>query len=140
VRPQPDAVPELRPTVELRLPADRSLLFFARMVAEGVAGTAGFSLDDMADLRMAVEEAVVALAVRADDDAVLDCAFRTADRITVTVVTSSSAMLPPGPDEVGWHILRTLTDSVAAWSEPGPGPDGWRLCLEFTKEPRTGGP
>ncbi|WP_020659564.1 hypothetical protein [Amycolatopsis benzoatilytica] len=140
VRPNPDAVPASEPPVELRLPADRNLLFLARLVAEGIAGTAEFSLDDIADLRMAVEEAVVALAVRADDGAVLDCAFRTAGRITITVATSSSAMQPPGPDEVGWHVLRALTDSVAAWAEPGNGRHGWRLYLEFTKEPRTGGP
>ncbi|PFG57289.1 serine/threonine-protein kinase RsbW [Amycolatopsis sulphurea] len=138
--PATKVVPAFVPMVELRLPADRDLLFLARMVAEGLAGTGEFSLDEIADLRLAVEEAVSVIALRADDGAEVECVFRHDSRITVTMATSSSAMLPPGPDEVGWHILRALTDSVATWTEPGPDPHGWRLCLEFTKEPRTGGP
>ncbi|MFE3173957.1 hypothetical protein ACFXPA_42810 [Amycolatopsis sp. NPDC059090] len=123
------------PVVELRLPANGELLFLARLVAEDLASSAEFRLDEVADLRLAVDEAVAAQARRADDGAVLECAFRCASRITVTVTTTSSSEFPPGPDEVGWLILRALTDSLAAWTEPAPGADGWRLCVEFTKEP-----
>ncbi|RJQ83851.1 hypothetical protein D5S19_18770 [Amycolatopsis panacis] len=128
------------PEVELRMPADRRLLFLARLVAESIAATTEFGLDDIDDLRLAVDEGVSALAVRADDGAILDCTFRCRDRLTVSLWTSSSAMPPPGPDEVGWHVLRALTDSLAAWTEPAQDARTWRICLEFTKEPRTGGP
>lgn len=132
------------PVVELRLPANGNLLFLARLVAEDLAVSAECTLDEAADLRLAVEEAVAALSVRADDGAVLHCSFRCGSTITVTVSTTSSVAFPPGPDEIGWHILRALTDSLAAWTEPAPGEDGWRLCVEFAKEPlhqepRTGG-
>ncbi|WP_116205191.1 hypothetical protein [Amycolatopsis circi] len=123
------------PVVELRLPAKGESLFLARLVAEDIAVSAEFGVDEVADLRLAVDEAVTAQALRADDGAVLECAFRCAGRVTVTVSTTSSSEFPPGPDEVGWHILRALTDSLDAWTAPAPGTDGWRLCVEFAKEP-----
>lgn len=126
------------PVVELRLPANGELLFLARLVAEDIAASAEFAVDEVADLRLAVDEAVAAQARRADDGAVLECAFRCAYRMTVTVATTSSWAFPPGPDEVGWHILRALTDSLDAWTEPAPGTDGWRLCVEFAVEPFPG--
>ncbi len=121
--------------VELRLSADTELLFLARLVAEDLAVSAGFGIAEAADFRLAVDEAAAAQARRADDGAMLECAFRCADGMTVTVTTTSSWAFPPGPDEVGWHILRALTDSLDAWTEPAPGSDGWRLCVQFAKEP-----
>lgn len=126
------------PLVELRLPANGELLFLARLVAEDVAVSAEFTLDEAADLRLAVDEAVAAQARRADDGAMLECSFRRVDGVTVTVATTSSWAFPPGPDEVGWHVLRALTDSLDAWTEPAPGTDGWRLCVEFAKDPFPG--
>ncbi|MFC5114395.1 hypothetical protein ACFPN7_10635 [Amycolatopsis halotolerans] len=130
-----DMLTAAAPVVELRLPANGELLFLARLVAEDVASSAGFRLDEVADLRLAVDEAVAAQARRADEGAFLECAFRCAGRMTVTVTTTTTSAFPPGPDEVGWHILRALTDSLDAWTEPAPGADGWRLCVEFAKEP-----
>ncbi|MBB2498603.1 hypothetical protein [Amycolatopsis echigonensis] len=130
-----DVLTAAAPLVELRLPANGQLLFLARLVAEDVAGSAEFTLDEVADLRLAVEEAVAAQARRADEGAVLECSFRCSGRMTVTVATTSSWAFPPGPDEVGWHILRAVTDSLDAWTEPAPGADGWRLCVEFAMEP-----
>ncbi|ATY11896.1 anti-sigma factor [Amycolatopsis sp. AA4] len=123
------------PVVELRVPANGELLFLARLVAEDIAVSAEFTLAEAADLRLAVDEAVAAQPSRADDGAVLECSFRRARGVTVTVSTTSSWAFPPGPDEVGWHILRALTDSLDAWTEPAPGADGWRLCVEFAKDP-----
>ncbi|MGW7539114.1 anti-sigma factor [Amycolatopsis sp. NPDC054798] len=123
------------PVVELRFPANGGLLFLASLVAEDVAASAEFTFDEVADFRLAVDEAVAAQARRADDGAVLECAFRCGGRLTVTVATTSSWAFPPGPDDVGWHVLRALTDSLDAWTEPAPGAGGWRLCLEFSREP-----
>ncbi|WP_409180944.1 hypothetical protein F9C11_31255 [Amycolatopsis sp. VS8301801F10] len=123
------------PVVELRLAAHGELLSLAKLVAQDLAVSAAFGADEVEDLRLAVDEAVAAQARRADDGAVVECAFRCAGRMTVTVATTSSWAFPPGPDEVGWHILRALTDSLDAWTEPAPGADGWRLCVEFAKDP-----
>jgi serine/threonine-protein kinase RsbW len=48
-------------TIELTIPADARLLRLVRLVASGLASTAGFDVDELDDLRIAVDEAVSAL-------------------------------------------------------------------------------
>ena len=48
-------------TIELTIPADPRLLRLVRLVASGLASTAGFDVDELDDLRIAVDEAVTAL-------------------------------------------------------------------------------
>ena len=47
--------------IELALPADTRLLRLVRLVASGLASTAGFDVDELDDLRIAVDEAVASL-------------------------------------------------------------------------------
>lgn len=47
--------------IELSLPADTRLLRLVRLVASGLASTAGFDVDELDDLRIAVDEAVASL-------------------------------------------------------------------------------
>jgi serine/threonine-protein kinase RsbW len=47
--------------IELTIPADPRLLRLVRLVASGLASTAGFDVDELDDLRIAVDEAVSAL-------------------------------------------------------------------------------
>ena len=44
--------------IELVLPADTRLVRVARLVASGVATAAGFDVDEVEDLRIAVDEVV----------------------------------------------------------------------------------
>jgi len=48
-------------TIELTIPPDPRLLRLVRLVASGLASTAGFTVDELDDLRIAVDEAVSAL-------------------------------------------------------------------------------
>lgn len=48
-------------TIELTIPPDPRLLRMVRLVAAGLATTAGFDVDELEDLRIAVDEAVTAL-------------------------------------------------------------------------------
>lgn len=48
-------------TIELTIPPDPRLLRLVRLVASGLASTAGFDVDELDDLRIAVDEAVSAL-------------------------------------------------------------------------------
>jgi serine/threonine-protein kinase RsbW len=48
-------------TIELKIPADARLLRLVRMLASGLATGAGFDVDELDDLRIAVDEAVSAL-------------------------------------------------------------------------------
>jgi len=47
--------------IELVLPADTRLVRVARLVASGVATTAGFDIEELEDLRIAVDELCAAL-------------------------------------------------------------------------------
>ena len=48
-------------TIELTIPADARLLRLVRLLASGLATGAGFDVDELDDLRIAVDEAVSAL-------------------------------------------------------------------------------
>lgn len=48
-------------TIELTIPPDPRLLRMVRLVAAGLATTAGFDVEELDDLRIAVDEAVTAL-------------------------------------------------------------------------------
>lgn len=43
--------------IELCIPAERAMLLIARMTTSGVVSRAGFTLDEMDDMKMAVDEA-----------------------------------------------------------------------------------
>ena len=71
-------------TVELSIPVKADLVVLARLTAATVAGRAGFGVEDIEDLRLAVEELCLSL-VRSDDDGRLHLTFEhAADTITVT--------------------------------------------------------
>jgi Histidine kinase-like ATPase domain len=70
-------------TVDLTIPVKADLVVLARLTAATVAARAGFGVEDIEDLRLAVEELCLSL-VRAEDDGRLNFAFEyAADTITV---------------------------------------------------------
>jgi len=73
------AIPEVgapvRDTVTLRLPADGAYLAVLRTAAAGLASRLNFTLDDIEDLRIAVDEACAMLLPKATDAAMLECSF-----------------------------------------------------------------
>lgn len=81
--------------VDLSFPVKADLVVLARLTAATVAARAGFGVEEIEDLRLAVEELCLSL-VRADDDGRLHLAFE--------------------------HAGHTLT--VTCWFEPRPGWDG----------------
>lgn len=48
---------ENRKVIELSVPAERNMLLVVRMTTSGVVSRAGFTLDEMDDMKMAVDEA-----------------------------------------------------------------------------------
>ncbi len=69
--------------VDLAIPVKADLVVLARLTAATVAARAGFGVEDIEDLRLAVEELCLSL-VRTDDDGRLNFAFEyVPDAITV---------------------------------------------------------
>nr|WP_296772269.1 ATP-binding protein [Rhodococcus sp. (in: high G+C Gram-positive bacteria)] len=100
--------------VELRVVADAEQLPVVRAVAETLAVLGDFTLDDIADIKLVVDEVCSELISGAVAGAELTCSFvvsGTAMRITTTSVVQEGRV--PTSDSFGWHVLQTLTDSIA---------------------------
>ncbi|WFE62133.1 ATP-binding protein [Micromonospora sp. WMMD714] len=107
--------------VHLTVPADGGYLGVLRTATAGLAARLQFALDEIEDLRIAVDEACAMLLAIATRDAELECRFSvTEDALTVevTVPTVRGAALP-GESSFAWKVLTALTTSAAAESADG---------------------
>ncbi|WP_054814484.1 anti-sigma factor [Nocardia arizonensis] len=103
-------------TIEVRVPAQLEQLAMLRALVETVAFMADFAVDEVTDIRLALDEVATGLILEAAPGSTLDCAFTYSDSAAmhVRVHAVSSTATPPSQDSFGWHIVRTLTRSVAA--------------------------
>jgi serine/threonine-protein kinase RsbW len=113
------AKPVDTPRVELRIPADGAYLSVLRTATAGVAARLDFTVDDIDDLRMAVDEACGLLLAQAVPNSELTCEFQlepTQLRISVTAVSAS----PHLPDREGfaWAVLSAVAGAVEASAGP----------------------
>ncbi|MDO3702324.1 anti-sigma regulatory factor [Micromonospora sp. C28SCA-DRY-2] len=102
--------------VHLTVPADGGYLGVLRTATAGLAARLQFALDEIEDLRIAVDEACAMLLAIATRDAELDCRFAvTEDALTVevTVPTVRGAGLP-AESSFAWKVLTALTTSASA--------------------------
>jgi serine/threonine-protein kinase RsbW len=102
--------------VMLTVPADGGYLGVLRTATAGLAARLHFALDEIEDLRIAVDEACAMLLAIATRGAELDCRFAvTEDALTVevTVTTVRGAKLP-AESSFAWKVLTALTTSAAA--------------------------
>ncbi|WP_255450258.1 ATP-binding protein [Skermania sp. ID1734] len=123
-------------TVELRVSASPNQLSVVRAVAATIAGQCDFDLDEIADVRLAIDEACSHLIVRAHSEAVLQCTFEMApNALQVTAMTITSGADSSSRRSFGWHVLNTLADSVTMTQDAIPDrPDSYRTSIEFVKE------
>jgi serine/threonine-protein kinase RsbW len=102
--------------VLLSVPADGGYLGVLRTATAGLAARLHFALDDIEDLRIAVDEACAMLLVVATRDAQLECRFTVTDdalTVAVTVPTASGARLP-AESSFAWKVLTALTTTATA--------------------------
>ncbi len=115
--------------VELRVPAQTAFVTVLRTATAGLAARLDFTLDDIEDLRIAVDEAcaMVLLQARAGSD--LTCCFDLG-RHSLTVAVSAECDDPrePARDGFAWTVLAALTTSVSAVV------DGERLMVSLTRD------
>ncbi|HEX3948144.1 MAG TPA: ATP-binding protein [Acidimicrobiales bacterium] len=99
--------------VELSIPLRADLVVLARLTAATVASRAGFGVEEIEDLRLAVEELCLSL-VGADDNGRLRFAYqRSEDAVTITCTFEpEEAGKGPGKpgDELSLRILDALVD------------------------------
>jgi serine/threonine-protein kinase RsbW len=115
--------------VVLTLPASSAYLAVLRTATAGLAARLQFTLDEIEDLRIAVDEACAMLLAGGESvDTELNCRFLlAADQITVTVSVPSDNPALPSRDTFAWQVLAALAGSVEAAHFND------RLVIELTK-------
>jgi serine/threonine-protein kinase RsbW len=102
-----------RPAVEIAVPASGEYLPVLRSAAATLAAGIDFILDDIEDLRIAVDEACSILLARAIPGTSLRCRFFVeADAITVESRAHVLDPQPPPRSGFAWTVLTSLTTSV----------------------------
>jgi len=102
-----------RPDVEITVPALGQYVAVLRTAAAGVAAGADLTLDDIDDLRMAVDEACSVLLDQSIPGGELRCGFTLAPH-EVRVEASVHSLHPVLPSRTGfaWMVLTSLSTSV----------------------------
>lgn len=121
--------------VHVRVAADLAQLPVLRAIAETIALLADFTLDEVADIRLAVDEVASVLILGSPGHGDLCCDF-TVDPtgMAVRVWTTWAAAGLPDEHSFGWHVLRTLTDSITATQHPYDATAaGYPTTVEFSR-------
>jgi serine/threonine-protein kinase RsbW len=110
----------MRDEVTIRMPADGAYLSVLRTATAGLAARLDFTLDDIEDLRIAVDEACAMLLSQAIPGSSLECSFALGtDEMTISVSVPSLNPRPPSGDTFAWTVLSALAGNVAAQAGPG---------------------
>jgi len=125
-RPDGDAV-------EVRIPADVVYVSTLRLTAASLAARCDLTIDDIEDLRLAVDEACALLLPHASPDADLDARFvLAAGRLGVETSVATADAAEPDRSGFAWTVLGALANDVAVNSTDG------RMTIGFSKRRMAG--
>jgi serine/threonine-protein kinase RsbW len=106
--------------VTVRMPADGAYLSVLRTATAGLAARLDFTLDDIEDMRIAVDEACAMLLSQAIPGSSLECSFALGtDDMTITVSVPCLNPRPPSGETFAWTVLTALAGTVEAQVGPG---------------------
>ncbi len=120
--------------VEVRVPADGAYVATLRLTTASLAARCDLTIDDIEDLRLAVDEACALLLPHALPDSVMDARFELVPgRLAVTASVSAPDASTATPDRGGfaWSVLSALASDVHIESQNG------RLSITVTKRRET---
>jgi serine/threonine-protein kinase RsbW len=121
-------------TVEVRVPASVAFVSTLRLTAASLAARCDLTVDDIEDLRLAVDEACALLLPHAVAAATLDATFRLADgELAVDTSVRSRDAAQPNREGFAWTVLGALASSVDV------AQDGDRLTISVTKHREAAG-
>ena len=99
--------------VTVCMPAEGAYLSVLRTATAGLAARLDFTLDEIEDLRIAVDEACAMLLSQAIPGTNLDCAFDLdAEAMTITVSVTAAEPRIPARDTFAWTVLSALAGTV----------------------------
>jgi serine/threonine-protein kinase RsbW len=123
---------EAQDKVTVRLPAEGAYLSVLRTATAGLAARLDFTLDEIEDLRIAVDEACAMLLSQAVPGASLECSFTLGpDLMTIAVSVPCLDPQQPANDTFAWTVLTALAGSVDAHVGPD---DLLTIVLRKTRE------
>ena len=114
--------------VEVRIPADVVYVSTLRLTAASLAARCDLTIDDIEDLRLAVDEACALLLPHAAAESLLEARFVLATgRLEVETSVSTDDDAEPDRGGFAWTVLGALASSVEVRKDSG------RLCIVVTK-------
>ena len=114
--------------VEIRLPASSAYLSVLRTATAGLAARLDFTLDEIEDLRIAVDEACAILLPRDGASRELTCRFELGEgALGVTVSAPAHEGILPERDTFAWTVLSALAGEVDS------GRDGDSVYIRLLK-------
>jgi serine/threonine-protein kinase RsbW len=104
---------ETKDHVQVCMPAEGAYLSVLRTATAGLAARLDFTLDEIEDLRIAVDEACAMLLPQAIPGTNLECAFDLgAEEMTITVSVVATEPRRPARDTFAWTVLSALAGTV----------------------------
>jgi serine/threonine-protein kinase RsbW len=116
--------------VEVRVPARVVYVSTLRRTAASLAASCDLTIDDIEDLRLAVDEACALLLPHADAASQLESQFRLGRgsiAVTTAVQTGDGSSAQPDRNGFAWTVLAALSSSVDVSAADG------RLAITVTK-------
>jgi serine/threonine-protein kinase RsbW len=102
-------------TVTLTFAARTHNAALARTVAAAMAARADMPIDQLEDVRLAVDEAVSQAILDAPDGSDVECRFtHDGAELDITVSAPSASGSTPGTNTFSWMVLSALVDEVEA--------------------------
>jgi serine/threonine-protein kinase RsbW len=109
----PASLSDVRDVVTVRLPADSAYLSVLRTATAGLAARLDFNLDEIEDLRIAIDEACAMLLAQAVPGTDLTCEFElTGDAMSIGVSVLTVDGRQPSRDTFAWTVLSSLAGDV----------------------------
>lgn len=106
--------------VELRVPASSAYVAVLRSVTAGLAARCDLTLDEIEDLRIAVDEACALLLPLGEAEAALTAEFTLSPgELTVIASLPATAGRELNRDGFGWTVLDALASSVRVGDDTG---------------------
>ena len=130
------ADPDSAGVVELTVPALTAYLGVVRTATAGLAARLGFTLDEIEDLRIAVDQACVMLLglprPQPPDAATMTCRFRVHDDVLAVTVSArvDERATMPAEQSFAWQVLTAHAADVTGHAENG------RASVELLKRRR----
>ncbi len=113
---------------ELRVPADATFVAVLRSLAAALAARCDLTLDEIEDLRLAVDEACALLLPHAGPDTSMTTRFALhTDHLELSISVPAEPDAAPDRGGFGWTVLCALADEVQVASS------GQELVIAVTK-------